>query len=118
MLTPLLLALVLQLPPQPKAVVWAYTDADVTAADVALFLVCLDGQPTSACARVPVTAGVSVPEVPGEKGYTWELPALKTGTHTVAVQACTADAVVCSSGVSVSFALVIVPAQVKGLAIR
>lgn len=96
-----------------SAVAWDYVDADLAVGPVTLFLVCLDGQPTSACARVPVSSGVAGP-VAGEKVYTWKLPPLLAGPHTVAVQACTADAFSCSSGATLSFVFQVLR-DVKGL---
>lgn len=98
----------------PNSVItWFYEDADVALGPIDLFLVCLDGQPTTACARVPVTSGVAG-SVAGQKNYTWKLPPLLAGPHTVAVQACTANAAACSAGASLSFTFQVLR-DVKGL---
>lgn len=81
---------------------WEYEDADLAVGPVVLFLVCLDGQPTAACAQVPVSTGVAGPTATS-KTYTWKLPPLLAGPHTVTAQACTAGAAQCSSGVTLTF---------------
>ena len=83
---------------------WYYDDADLAVGPIALFLVCLDQQPTAACVRVAATTG-GVPDaiVTTRKWWRWPLPPLLAGSHTVAVQACTADAAACSSGVTLAF---------------
>lgn len=108
----------LQIPPPPKAIGWFYNQAQIDAAAVGEFLVCLDGQATAACARVPTSAGVPVTGTPGEFSYTWTIPAVKPGDHTASVQACTLGAGVCSSGATVKFSLVIVPENVRGLSVK
>lgn len=90
------------------AVSWDYAVFDEVAGSVTLFLVCLDGQPTAACARVPASAGVLMASFTGEKTYTWKLPALLTGPHTIAIQACTAGAAQCSPGASLAFVVQVV----------
>lgn len=95
-----------QAPPtaiQNDSAKWDYDDVDLIAGPVTLFLVCLDGQPTAACAQVPVSSGVVGP-VAGTKIFTWRFPPLLAGPHTVAVQACTAGAAACSTGASLTFA--------------
>ena len=106
MVATLLLAALLtpQAPPtavQNDGITWEYETVDVLFGPVTLFLVCLDGQPTAACAQVPLTGGVVT--VPGTKLYTWKFPPLLAGPHTVSVQACTAGAASCSSGISLAF---------------
>jgi hypothetical protein len=119
MLTSLIFAFALQtVPPQPKAVLWEYAATDITAAAVTDFLVCLDGQPTSACARVPVSAGVPFVSDPLLRTYSWTIPAITPGGHSVAVQACTADLAMCSPGSSTKFTFVIVPADVKSIRVQ
>lgn len=98
-------AFAVQSPPtaiQNDSAKWEYDDVDLIAGPVTLFLVCLDGQPTSACAQVPVSSGVAGP-VAGTKTFTWKFPPLLAGPHSVAVQACTAGAASCSTGVSLAF---------------
>jgi hypothetical protein len=121
MLTTFLLAFVLQTPtpsPQPKAVLWEYANTDITAAAVTDFLVCLDTAPTSACAKVPVSSGVPFVGDPLLKTYSWTIPAITPGSHVVAVQACTANLAMCSSGVTTKFTFVIVPADVKSIRVQ
>ena len=98
--TVLVVALLLgtQTPPTAvpnSSIEWDYTDADAAVGPITVFLVCLDGQPTAACAQVPFTAGQSV--------HRWKLPPLLAGPHTVAVQACTAGASACSTGATLAF---------------
>lgn len=120
-LVTLLLAVTQPLPPAAppnSTLFWTYLDTDLTAlstAPVVEFLVCLDGQATAVCARVPVGSGT--PAAPGEQEYTWRLPALAPGPHTVAVQACTAGAGQCSAGASLAFRIVAI-ADPKRLGIR
>ena len=98
-----------QAPPtaiQNDSAKWEYDDVDLIAGPVTMFLVCLDGQPTASCAQVPASAGVVT--VAGTKSYTWRFPPLVAGSHTVAVQACTAEAASCSSGVSLAFVVQII----------
>jgi hypothetical protein len=119
MLATLTLALALQtVPPQPKAVLWEYASTDITAAAVTDFLVCLDGQPTSACARVPVSAGVPFVSDPLLRTYSWTIPAITPGGHSVAVQACTADLAICNAGVTVRFTFTLVPADAKNIRVQ
>ena len=82
---------------------WDYADADAAAVPVAVFLVCLDAQPTAACARVPATGGVAA--AAGVKTYKWKFPAMTPGTHTAVVQACTANAAECSGGAPFAFVM-------------
>lgn len=91
---------------QVDTLTWDYDVVDQVSGPVTLFLVCLDGQPTSACARVPESSGTLL--APGTRTYSWRLPALTPGAHTAQVQACTADAADCSPGVSLAFTLKVV----------
>ncbi len=117
----LLLALHLaQATPPPTAtsgarVEWYYDDADQAIGPITVFVVCLDTQPTAACARVDATTGgVPDPTVAGRKWWRWTLPPLLAGAHTVAVQACTADAAACSMGAVLAFRFQAI-ADVRGL---
>lgn len=110
----LLLALALQATvPPATGLSWDYDAVDEIAGPVTLFMVCLDGQATASCAQVPVSAGVV--SAPGTKTYTWKLPALLPGAHTVAVQACTAGAAQCSSGSTLAITVQVALANPKGL---
>lgn len=115
MLTEALLIALLQTP-QPPTLEWYYEDAG--RGDV--FLVCVDKQPTSACARVlrasSTTPGPVVDGAPS-KLYTFTLPTLPFGDHTVAVQTCTLNAAECSSGVSLTFSVTAEMKNVRGLRI-
>lgn len=93
------------------SIAWDYAQTDIDAGTVAQFLVCLDGQPTAACATVPVSAGTAAPL----RTYTWKLPALTPGAHRVAVQACTAGCNQSSSGVLLQFTVQVVLANPAGL---
>lgn len=95
---------------------WYYEDAG--RGDV--FLVCVDKQPTSACARVLRTSSTTPgPVVDGapSKLYTFTLPTLPFGEHTAAVQTCTLTAAECSSGVSLTFSVTAEMKNVRGLRI-
>jgi hypothetical protein len=104
MITTLLLALVLQAPAAKvnDALSWDYLVTDRDAGPVTLFLVCLDGQATSACATVLESSGTAA-VIAGTRTYQWKLPALVPGSHTVAVQACTVGAASCSAGATFTF---------------
>lgn len=80
---------------------WDLAVVDQIAGPVSLFLVCLDGQPTTACARVAEASGVTT--APGMRSYTWKLPALTPGAHTAVVQSCTDEAARCSPGAPLAF---------------
>jgi hypothetical protein len=82
---------------------WFYDDVDLPVGPVAVFVVCLDQQPTSACARVDAVNGAPDAVVAGRKWWRWKLPPLLEGPHVVVIQACTAGAAACSSGASVKF---------------
>jgi hypothetical protein len=114
----LLLAGQIPAPAVPKAVVWEYANADIPSAGVTEFLVCLDAQPTSACARVPLSVGVPFVGDPLLKTYSWTIPAITPGAHVVAVQACTANLAMCSPGVTTKFTFVIVPNDVKNIRVQ
>lgn len=111
----LLAAFLTQTTPAADSVQWDYDDADVVAGAVALFLVCVDGQPTANCVQVPVTSGVPQTATPTTKTFTWSLPALTPGKHTIAVQACSAIAANCSSGVSIVVQVNVVIVNPKNL---
>ena len=108
MFVTLLLFAALQAPPVAKAadtLAWDYLTADQQTGGVTEFLVCVDNQVTAACAIVPA---LSAPPT-ASTTYTWKLPALTLGPHTVAVQACTAGAAACASGVTLPFTFVVIP---------
>ena len=112
MMMPLLLALALQTTAaQNDALAWDYADADAQAGAVTQFLVCLDGQATAQCATVPYAGGTGTTL----KTFTWKLPAMTPGAHIAAVQACTAGASQCSSGVTLAFVFQVVLKNPQGL---
>lgn len=84
---------------------WFYDAADLAVGPIALFLVCLDAQPTATCARVEATTTGSVPDpaIAGRRWWRSKLPPLLAGAHTVVVQACTEGAAECSGGASLKF---------------
>lgn len=99
-----------QTPPQPTALqndslLWDYRDLDAHFGGIALFLICLDGQPTVDCARV---AYGPIPDPPTDtyRTYSWRFPRLTPGAHRATIQACTAEANACSPGLVVTFAFV------------
>lgn len=94
---------------------WTYLTQDAAAYNVTTFLVCLDNQPTSACTQVPLSAA---PDVQGIRAYTWKLPALLPGDHTITVQACTAQIADCSSGERLNFTFKPVIPNVSGLGLK
>lgn len=97
-----------------NAVAWDYSDADVSAGAVSVFLVCLDGQPTASCARVLASTGVAT-STAGVKSYQWKLPAITPGSHRVAVQACTLNLADCSSGSTLTFVVKVTIANPSNL---
>ena len=116
MLTTVLLAAALQTAPAPPSLEWYYADAD--RGDV--FLVCVDKQATATCAKVLRTSSqVAGPLVDGgtSKLYTFKLPTLPFGDHTVAVQTCTLDASECTPGVVLTFKVTAAMKDVRGLRI-
>lgn len=81
---------------------WDYDDADLAVGPVAIFMVCLDAQPTPACTQVAASTGVASATA-GTTTYSWKLPPLLAGAHTVAIQACTAAGAACSNGATLRF---------------
>ena len=107
-----LVALALQLTAtNADSIAWDYLQADITTDSVAQFLVCLDGQPTAACAAVPVASGT----VGDTRTYTWKLPALTPGAHRVQVQACTTGCNQSSVGATLAFTVQVVLKNPAGL---
>jgi hypothetical protein len=78
---------------------WFQDAAIITNEKVELYLVCIDGQPTSACARVLASSGVGTTV----KTFEHPVPPLLGGQHVASVQACTANAAECSSGLLIKF---------------
>lgn len=91
------------------SIAWDYLDIDLTGSGVTVtqFVLCLDSQATSACAKVPATSTVTI-QLPGGPGktYQWKLPAILPGPHTVTAQACDASLQNCSSGSALSITFV------------
>lgn len=110
--------------PSPNAHAWYYNVSDMVQANVEVFLVCVDAQPTLECQRVPVGSNVSIIEdkpvqdiIDGEqvRHYVWKWPAFLIGTHRVAIQACDKDLNLCSDGVTDTFTVVVRKEEVKNL---
>lgn len=85
-----------------NALAWDYADTDASTGAVAEFLICVDGQPTAACAVVALASGTASATA-GAHTFAWKLPALTPGAHSASVQACTAGAASCSDGATLAF---------------
>ena len=112
-------AVAAQSPPPPVATAsqsfaFDYKDADLTAGAVTRFEMAVDGG-TWATIGVPPVGNDALTQ-PGSKTYVVPIPALTTGTHTVAFRACNAS--ICGdSSLPLSFVLAVKPATPTGLRI-
>lgn len=93
---------------------WDYADADLSAGAVTRFEIQIDG---GTFTSVGMAQTFTDPDTPsGAKSYKTPIPALTTGSHTVAVRACNTE--LCGDATSpVGFVLAVKPATATGVRI-
>lgn len=93
-------------PPLATAIVWDYTEEDLTFFAVTHFEVCFDGAAT--CARtIPSASFTDAQTEVGAVSFGVDVPALRVGPHTAAIVVCNETG--CSEPETVTFVIAMLP---------